>query len=80
VATEDAGRVFTNLVLGNRLYFGSVNANISYFEQGVQDLMGIGRRWNGFLERIITERVPVSEWEKAYSPRGEDDVKTILQF
>jgi threonine dehydrogenase-like Zn-dependent dehydrogenase len=80
VATEDAGRVFTNLVLGNRLYFGSVNANISYFKQGVQDLMGMSRRWNGFLERIITERVPVSEWEKAYSPRGEDDVKTILQF
>jgi threonine dehydrogenase-like Zn-dependent dehydrogenase len=80
VATEDAGGVFTNLVLGNRLYFGSVNANISYFKQGVQDLMGMSRRGNGFLERIITERVSVPEWEKAYSPRGEDDVKTILQF
>jgi threonine dehydrogenase-like Zn-dependent dehydrogenase len=80
VATEDAGKVFTNLVLGNRLYFGSVNANISYFRQGVGDLVRIRRRWNGFLERIITEEIPVSEWERAYSPRGEDDVKTVLRF
>jgi threonine dehydrogenase-like Zn-dependent dehydrogenase len=80
VATEDAGKVFTNLVLGNRLYFGSVNANISYFRQGVLDLVRIKRRWNGFLERIITEKVPVSGWEKAYSPSGEEDVKTVLQF
>jgi len=80
VATEDAGRVFTNLVLGNRLYFGSVNANLSYFRQGVLDLVKIRRKWRGFLEQIITEKVPISEWEKAYSPRGEDDVKTVLQF
>jgi len=80
VATEDAGKVFTNLVLGNRLYFGSVNANITYFRQGVQDLVNIRRSWKDFLERIITERVSVSGWEKAYSPKGEEDVKTILQF
>ena len=80
VATEDAGKVFTNLVLGNRLYFGSVNANITYFRQGVQDLVNIRRRWKDFLERTITERVPVSAWARAYSPKGEEDVKTILQF
>ena len=80
VTTEDAGRVFTNLVLGNRLYFGSVNANISYFRQGALDLVSIGKRWRGFLEGIITDKVSVSQWEKAYSEKGEDDVKTVLQF
>jgi glucose 1-dehydrogenase len=80
VATEDAGKVFTNLVLGNRLYFGSVNANITYFRQGVRDLVSIRRRWKDFLDQIITERVPVSAWARAYSPKGEGDVKTILQF
>ena len=80
VATEDAGRVFTNLVLGNRLYFGSVNANISYFRQGALDLASIRRRWRGFLEGIITDKVSASQWEKAYSDKGEDDVKTVLQF
>jgi threonine dehydrogenase-like Zn-dependent dehydrogenase len=80
VASEDAGRVFTNLVLGNRLYFGSVNANISYFRQGVVDLVRMERKWRGFLRRIITEKVPVSKWDRAYLPRGEDDVKTVLRF
>ena len=40
-ATEDAGKVFTDLVLGNRTYFGSVNANISYFREGASDLVKI---------------------------------------
>jgi glucose 1-dehydrogenase len=80
VVTEDAGKVFTSLVLGNRLFFGSVNANISYFRQGAADLATIGEKFKGFLDRIITSRVPLSAWEQAYSPKGEDDVKTILEL
>ena len=80
VASEDAGEVFTNLVLGNRVYLGSVNANISYFRQGASDLVNIGEHFGGFLDRMITDRVPLSEWERAYSGKGEDAVKTILQF
>jgi glucose 1-dehydrogenase len=80
VATEDAGKVFTSLVLGNRLFFGSVNANISYFEQGALDLTAIENRFGGLLSRIITDKVPVSKWERAYAPKGENVVKTVLQF
>ena len=80
VTEEDAGRVFTNLVLGNRVYFGSVNANISYFRQGATDLVNIDERFSGLLGRIITDRVPLEEWEKAYSGKGEDSIKTVLQL
>ena len=80
VATEDAGKVFTNLVLGNRLFFGSVNANISYFTQGAADLVKIRGRFGGFLERIMTSRVPLSDWKRAYLPKGDEDVKTILEM
>jgi glucose 1-dehydrogenase len=80
VQTEDAGRVFTNLVLGNRVYFGSVNANISYFRQGVKDLVRIRKKWRGFLDKIVTSKVPISRGLDAYGPRGDDDVKTVLQF
>ena len=79
-ATEDAGKVFTNLVLGNRVYLGSVNANISYFEQGASDLEKIGEHFGGFLERVITDGVPLSEWERAYSGKREDTIKTVLLF
>lgn len=80
VGTEDAGKVFTNLVLGNRIYFGSVNANISYFKEGAADLVRVKKRFGGFLEKIITDRIPLSKWEQAYSAKSGDDVKTILQF
>ena len=79
-ASEDAGKVFTNLVLGNRVYFGSVNANISYFRQGAADLAKIKDRFGTLLEQIITDRVPLSEWERAYLGKGQDSVKTVLQF
>lgn len=78
--TEDAGKVFTNLVLGNRVYFGSVNANISYFRKGASDLVKIRRKWNGFLEGILTNHVPLTKAESAYIPKGEDDVKTVLEM
>ena len=80
VGTEDAGKVFTNLVLGNRVYFGSVNANISYFRAGAVDLARIKRRFGGFLERMITDKVPLDRWKQAYSPKSGDAVKTVLQF
>jgi glucose 1-dehydrogenase len=80
VGTEDAGRVFTNLVLGNRVYFGSVNANISYFRKGARDLVRIRKKWRGFLEGIVTDRVPLEKAETAYLPKGEESVKTVLQM
>ena len=78
--TEDAGKVFTNLGLGNRVYFGSVNANISYFRKGASDLVKISEKWDGFLEGILTDKIPLAKAESAYGPKGEDDVKTILEM
>jgi hypothetical protein len=49
--------VFTNLVLGNRAFLGSINANRTYFLEGVRDLSRIRSKWSDFLERIITKRV-----------------------
>jgi hypothetical protein len=38
------------------------------------------REWKGFLERMITSKVPVSDGKDAYGPGGDADVKTVLQF
>ncbi len=76
--TEDAGGLFTNMVLGNRVHFGSVNANKFYFEKGVKDLTRIRRKWNGFLEKIITRRSKLEDLERAYSPESEEEIKTII--
>jgi threonine dehydrogenase-like Zn-dependent dehydrogenase len=79
-ATEDAGKVFTNLVLGNRVSFGSVNANKSYFLRGVKDLSRINNTWPGFLKKIITRREKPANFKEAYAPVGEEGIKTVIQF
>jgi glucose 1-dehydrogenase len=78
--TEDFGNLFTHLVLGNRVHFGSVNANKTYFEKGVKDLLKIRKKWNGLLEQMITRRARMEELEKAYGQETEEEIKTIIDI
>lgn len=80
VASEDAGMIFTNLVLGNRVHFGSVNANRSYFESGVSDMARIQKVWPGLLGRMITRRARPEEFADAYSSADEEEIKTVVDF
>ncbi len=79
-AAEDVGKIFTNLVLGNRVYFGSVNANMNYFEMGAKDLVKIENQRPGFLADLITRRVGEEDFQQAYGPESEEEIKTVLEF
>jgi len=63
-------------VLENRVVFGSVNANRRHYEAAAQALARAKRAW---LERIITRRLPLENFQEAYARSG-DDVKTVLVF
>jgi glucose 1-dehydrogenase len=65
------------MVLGNRVVFGSVNANRRYFEMGVQHFQQAEQRWPGIFERLITRRVPFDDFAAALDRRPED-IKTLL--
>jgi len=65
------------MVLGNRVAFGSVNANRRYFELGVQHFQQAEQRWPGIFERLITRRVPFADFKSALDRRPED-IKTLL--
>lgn len=80
VETEDAGSVFTNLVLGNRLQFGSVNANISYFRRGADDLVLIAKKWPAFLRQMITDKVPIGRATEAYGPKSDEVIKSVIEI
>lgn len=78
--TSNVGKLFTDMVLGNKIHFGSVNANISYFEVGAKDLVQIKRKWPGFLESLITNVAKPDNPSKAYSPETQEEIKTVLEF
>lgn len=57
--TVPADDVNQRLVLGNVLVVGTVNANRVDFEQGINDIAAAEQRWPGFMESLITRRVPL---------------------
>jgi len=73
----EVGNLLKEIVLGNRVVFGSVNANRRHFEMGVTDLATARARFSGFLTGMITQRLPLLEYTRALHP-GPEDIKTIF--
>ncbi|MDQ4000045.1 MAG: glucose 1-dehydrogenase [Actinomycetota bacterium] len=49
--------IMLDFVLGNKVAVGSVNANRTHFERGVQDMALAEAHYPGWLERLLTHRV-----------------------
>jgi glucose 1-dehydrogenase len=74
--TVDVGALNNELVLENDVVLGSVNANQRHFSAAADALAGADRGW---LEGLITRRVPPDRWGDALDKRP-DDIKTIIEF
>ncbi|MEV1144283.1 glucose 1-dehydrogenase [Micromonospora sp. NPDC049799] len=72
----DAGALNRSLVLENNVVFGSVNANRRHWDQAADALARAEQSW---LNRLITRRVPMSDFTMAYQHTG-DDIKVVLDF
>ena len=77
--TQDIGRIFADIVLQNKLVFGSVNANIRYFQRGLEDFATIQDRFSGVLKSLFTKILTPSDYSKAYNPT-KDDIKSVIDF
>jgi threonine dehydrogenase-like Zn-dependent dehydrogenase len=72
----DVGSVNDEIVLGNRVVFGSVNANRRHFRAAADALARADRDW---LEGLITRRVSLAGWREALERRPQD-IKTVIEF
>ncbi len=75
----DADVLNLELVLGNKLVFGTVNANRRHFEAAARSLEGAVQRWPGLLEGVVTRRVPAAAFAAAFTPQP-GDIKTAITF
>ena len=75
-ASFDVATLNQSMVLENRVVFGTVNANFRHYRAAAHAL---ARADHGWLERVITRRIPLSLWREAYEKRS-GDVKTVLVF
>ncbi len=67
------------MVLSNKVVFGTVNANRRHFESGVRHLQEIEVRWPGLLSRMITRRLPLKDFGAALE-RSPGHVKSIVEI
>jgi glucose 1-dehydrogenase len=74
--TVDAGGLNRDIVLENDVVFGSVNANLHHYAQAADALAKADRGW---LERMISRRVPLEDFEQALDKQP-DDVKVVLDL
>ena len=72
----DLGSLNREMVLDNTLVFGSVNARRAHYDAGADALARADRAW---LERLITRRVPLDDWQRAFEHQA-GDVKVVLEF
>ncbi len=72
----DVGLWNRDLVLSNKAIVGSVNANRRHYEAASEALTKAPRT---FLEKMITKKVPFTDFSKALD-HGTDDVKVIITF
>ncbi len=72
----DAAGLNRSMVLENDVVFGSVNANRRHYEKAAEALR---RADPGWLERLITRRVPLENWAEALHRRT-DDVKPVIDL
>ena len=75
----DLGAWNREMVLGNRLVFGTVNAARRHFEAAVADLATAEERLPGWMARLITRRFPFADAPRALV-REPESIKTVLDF
>ena len=78
-STQDIGQLYKDIVLGNKITLGSVNANIRYFVQGLKDFQSIEKQFPGVLQALFTKTVPPERFADAYNPTR-DEIKSIIDF
>jgi threonine dehydrogenase-like Zn-dependent dehydrogenase len=74
--TIDLGGINRDIVLENDVVFGTVNANLGHYALAAEALGRADRSW---LERMITRRVPLEDFESAFEKQA-DDVKVVLDL
>ena len=77
--TIDGSDLMRQLVLKNQVVLGSVNASPAHFAIAVADLTGAKEKWPQAVSRLITEKVPYTEFKKALR-HSVDEIKVVVDW
>ncbi len=66
------------IVLGNKVVFGTVSANRRHFDSGVKHLMEFGKKWPGLLNRMITRMASIEDFKEVIQKKY-GDIKVVME-
>jgi len=75
-----AADLMRDLVLCNSLMLGSVNAAYDHFLMAVRDLTDAEARWPGSLDRLITHKYRVADFEQPLHEHAADEIKAVIEW
>jgi glucose 1-dehydrogenase len=73
-------QLIRQLVLGNQVMVGSVNAARGHFEQAVEDLEHAQLRWGTHVAGLITNRHRYDDVGGALARHGQDEIKVVVEW
>ena len=76
---EPIDKINQQLVLGNQVVFGSVNANPRHFAKGIEDFVKIEEMVPGVMNRLVTNKIPWQDFSSWFSERG-SGIKSTLEI
>jgi threonine dehydrogenase-like Zn-dependent dehydrogenase len=75
----DLGKILTEVVLRNKVRFGTVNSNKKYFEMGLDHFSKMKSDFGNFLNQLYTSRVEREDFAKAFQANS-DEIKTSIEI
>jgi len=76
----DANAMLRHVVRQNQVILGSVNSNAEHFRKAAEFLREVNKNYNGILERAITHRFPLEQYEEAFAPAGGERLKVVFDI
>jgi threonine dehydrogenase-like Zn-dependent dehydrogenase len=67
------------MVLGNKMVFGTVSSNRGHFERAIEALVNMEQKWPGWLSKLITRRLSLGEFAEGLRP-SPDNIKTVIKL
>jgi len=67
------------MVLGNKMVFGTVSSNRGHFERSIESLVCIEEKWPGWLPSLITRRLRLDEFAEGLRP-SPGSIKTVIEL
>lgn len=80
VESTDVGKWNHDMVLNNKLVFGSVNSNKGHFLQGMNDMLAIEKAHPGALAKLITRRLKLDEFSSYEILADKRQLKTVVEL